>query len=76
MNTREFEALKRNIEERKQEKARLEGELSACMKQLKELGFNSVEEAETELDKLGRRIDKLEKVVDDKVAQLEEDYNL
>ena len=76
MTAREFEALKKKIDDRKQSKAMLEGELSASMKQLKELGFNSTEEAEAELKKLDRRIAKLETQLADTLETLEKEYDL
>lgn len=53
--------MKAEIEENKSKKARLEGELDGIKAQLKqEYGFDSIEEAEQELNKLQASLPELE----------------
>jgi len=76
MTTIEFENIKKIIEKRKNEKAKLEGELEAIKKQMKEKGFNSLKEVEKQIIKLNKRKDMLFNEIGDIEDQLINKFNI
>lgn len=69
---RRIEALQDKIDKAKEAKARCEGELASLMRRLKELGCDSVEEAEKLARRLEGREAALKKELQDSVQKCEE----
>jgi len=63
--------LKREIENRKIAKARLEGELSQTLKQLNELGCKDIQSAIVMLKNLELEIQTQQKTIEDSLVSLE-----
>ena len=73
MEIKDFEKLKKDIEEAKSKRSRIEGVLEQDMKRLKdEYKCNSIEEAEKKLDELNKEIDEGEIALYDLMKQIEE----
>lgn len=66
--------IKSVLESKKQERARVEGQLEAANTQLNELGYKSVTEAEKGLEKMDKELDKLDNQINDTLAELETKY--
>lgn len=67
--------LKSEIDEAKSNVARLEGQKTALMSQLKtEWGVSSIKEARTKLAELQKKCDVLEKKIKEGLQELEETY--
>jgi predicted nucleic acid-binding Zn-ribbon protein len=62
--------MKQEIAEAKTQKARFEGELDSINTQLKAVGINSIEEAESVIEKLNQEITELSDTLEDQVASL------
>lgn len=61
MDVKELTGIKDKIEKAKQERSRAEGAIQNIKDHWKnEYGFNSIEEAENELEKVSKEIDRLE----------------
>ena len=56
-NENELKRIKDHLEKKNQEKNRLLGQKEMLMNSLKELGFNSIKDAEVELEKLTKKIE-------------------
>lgn len=68
--------IKEEIEEKKTEKARIEGQLITLMADLKKtFKVNTIEEAKKKLDKMKKDEEKLEKDFTAGMEKLEEEYN-
>lgn len=66
---------KRQLEEDKSERSKLEGQMESIMKRIKEEhNCNSIEELEKELDKLQNNLNRLTERRDKLVAEYEEKY--
>jgi len=68
----ELLSLKEQIERTERTITQNEGALGELLNQLKQLGFNSVEEAESEVEKLQSEIELLENKLAEYTTQLEE----
>ena len=64
--------LKEQLEKKKEKRQELQGELKSFMKQLKELGIDSVEQAEMQMDKNEKMLNEMEKDINNKINELEE----
>jgi predicted nucleic acid-binding Zn-ribbon protein len=74
---KELDALGEEIEEKKREIAQKEGSISTLHKQLKdEFGLGSTKEADAEMVKLSKEIDKIEKEVEKDFEKLKEVYSI
>ena len=69
-------AMKNKIDAAKVEAAKLEGSLANHMKRLKELGFESTEEADKELEKLQEKIAAFDEQVKHGIEELQREYGL
>jgi len=68
--------MKKTIEQSKTALARLEGELSGKLKQLKtDFNCSNLAEAERKLDKIDKAIDKDEKQLKQAISELQEEYD-
>ena len=68
--------MKKTIEQSKTALARLEGELSGKLKQLKtDFNCSNLAEAERKLDKIDKAIDKDEKALKQAISELQEEYD-
>jgi len=76
MDAEKFEDLKREIKQRESKKIRLEGELETYKKELKSMGFSDLSEAVEEMEKLSKRINRMESNLKDELYKLEEEYGL
>lgn len=73
---KELMEMKKEIDSAKTEKARIEGQLSAKMQELKdEFDCDTEEQGEEELEAIGKNIDRLTKQFDKKYKSLLEKYN-
>ena len=68
--------IKEEIEEKKTDKARLEGQISTLMGDLKKtFKISTIEEAKKKLDKMKKDMEKLEVDFTTGMGKLEEEYN-
>ena len=74
--TDELIRMKKKIDDASTEKTRLEGQLDASMKQLKELGFKDEVAANKHLDKLHEQIASLDSKIEKGVEAIKEEYSL
>ncbi len=63
--------LQEQVEDSRRSIATLEGRRDAALDALKELGVESVAEAQIEIKKLAKQADKLEDQIDDTLAKIE-----
>ena len=74
---RDLLKLKEGIEEAKRTTAKLEGQISALQQQLQEeFGCMTVKDAEVKLNKMNVEISELTTLIENKIEQLEERFNL
>ena len=66
--------IKEIIDEKKKEKARLEGRLESLNDQLKQLGYKSVTEAKKALTKMKKQYKKSADIIEKKIADFEDKY--
>ena len=66
--------MKELIKETELKKAKSEGRQSQLMNDLKRMGFDTVEKAEKRMKAIDRKIEKLEKDLEDGLTELEEKY--
>jgi hypothetical protein len=71
---KELNGWKVDLEELAIEKAKAEGRLEQAMSDLKEKGFDSLQEAKVELDRLIKEKETIEKEVEDFLKNLKEKY--
>lgn len=76
MKTQELIDLKKKISESELERARLEGNLENLKEQMvKDFGVSTIEEAEEKLKALDSEIERKEKEIETKMADLRERYD-
>jgi len=66
--------LQELLEKKKAEMNKLKGQEEALLKSLKEKGFKTVEEADKEVSRLGKEIDKLSAEYKTKLEKFEKDF--
>ncbi len=66
--------MQNKLEKDKEEKIRLEWEQDKIQKELKEKGFNSIEEAQKEIKKIDKKINFIEKKIQKSIAEFKENY--
>lgn len=71
MNKQQLLDLKEKIDEAQQEVSRQEGAQEDALKQLREQGVNSVEEAQAEIERLDSEIEGMEEDLEGKVNDLQ-----
>jgi chromosome segregation ATPase len=67
--------MKKEIEEARNKKARLEGERDSIESQLKDMGLDTIEDAENELDRLEEEETQLSNELEEKVEELRNSYD-
>lgn len=73
----ELEQMKEKVDEAEKKVNTLQGKQDSLLEQLSnEFGLNSVEEAETELERLKKESKKLEDQVSQKIEEIKENYDL
>lgn len=70
----QIEQLKKKLQARKEEKARLEGRLEGVLNQLKEIGYPDIDAADAELDRLSEVIEDSEKELHKGIDEFIETY--
>jgi len=63
--------LKEDLEAKKAERQELQGELKSLIKQLKELGIDTLEEAEKELKSNEKALVEMESSINEKIEEME-----
>lgn len=71
MNENQILELKQQMEDAKSKTLQLKGQLKGLMNQLKELGFKSVEAAQTALKVKQKEIKDIDALIEEKTAELE-----
>jgi len=66
--------LKSTLETKKQERAKVEGQLESAMDALKALGYKNVIEAEKAITRMDTELDELDKEINQAVKNLEAKY--
>jgi Holliday junction resolvasome RuvABC DNA-binding subunit len=66
--------LKSTLEAKKQERAKVEGQLESAMDALKALGYKNVTEAEKAIVRMDTELDELDKEINQAVKDLEAKY--
>lgn len=70
----DFEKWKRRRDELRSERDRLQGKVDAAMDELKRLGYDSVDAAQTALDKLQKEEKDLAKSLDEMEAEFDAEF--
>lgn len=66
-------SLKKRLEEQKNQRYELQGELNSLTKEMaQEFGISNIEEAERHIEKMNKEIEKTEKILVKKIRQIEE----
>ena len=68
--------LKESIERKKEKVSELKGQITYLKKELRDMGFNSVNEAKKELERLEEKGVQLREKVQEKTDELEEEYGI
>ena len=63
--------IKEELEEKKAKRLELQGELKSLMNQLKELGVNSLEEAEEMIHQMEKDLEKMRESIDEEIKEIE-----
>ena len=63
--------IKEELEEKKAKRLELQGEVKSLMNQLKELGVNSLEEAEEMIHQMEKDLEKMRESIDEQIEQIE-----
>ncbi len=63
--------IKEELEEKKAKRLELQGELKSLMNQLKELGVNSLEEAEEMTYQMEKDLEKMRESIEEQIEQIE-----
>ena len=78
MEVKEFlnklKALLNKLEKEKEEKTRLEWEQDKILKELKEMNFDSIEDAEKEINKIDKKIIFMDKKIKKGITEFQEKY--
>ena len=72
MDVREFEVIKKKLETLKDKRSRYQGTLDSITSQLKELGLDSIEEAQAKAHELEATIEENKALQDSLFAELKE----
>jgi len=64
--------IKEELEEKKAKRLELQGELKSLMNQLKELGVNSLEEAEEMIHQMEKELEEIRESIEEQIEQIEE----
>jgi len=75
MNEKELLGLKERIEDADRDAARLEGQMTSLMENLKKLGYDSIKKAEDALKKLDDLIEEKEQELNTAIRKVEEQYD-
>lgn len=70
----EVKGMKKELEQAKRENSECEGALKALMTQLAEYDFDSLEEAELEIQNCERKLEKIKKITEKRIAVLKEEW--
>jgi len=76
MTEKELLELKESIERKKEKVSELKGQITYLKKELRDMGFNSVNEAKKELERLEEKGVQLREKVQEKTDELEEEYGI
>jgi len=63
--------IKEELEEKKAKRLELQGELKSLMNQLKELGVNSLEEAEEMIHQMEKDLEKMREFIEEQIDEIE-----
>ncbi len=63
--------IKEELEQKKAKRLELQGELKSLMNQLKELGVNSLEEAEEMIHQMEKDLEKMRESIEEQIEQIE-----
>ena len=63
--------IKEELEEKKAKRLELQGELKSLMNQLKELGVNSLEEAEEMIHQIEKDLEKMRESIEEEIKEIE-----
>ena len=63
--------IKEELEEKKAKRLELQGELKSLMNQLKELGVNSLEEAEEMIHRMEKELGEIRESIEEQIEQIE-----
>jgi len=63
--------IKEELEEKKAKRLELQGELKSLMNQLKELGVNSLEEAEEMINQMEKDLEKMKESIEEEIKEIE-----
>lgn len=74
MSIEKLKKLKSTLETKKQERAKVEGQLESAMDALKALGYKNVIEAEKAIARMDTELDELDKEINQAVKDLEAKY--
>jgi len=74
MSIEKLKKLKSTLETKKQERAKVEGQLESAMDALKALGYKNVTEAEKAIVRMDTELDELDKEINQAVKDLEAKY--
>ena len=74
MSIEKLKKLKSTLEAKKQERAKVEGQLESAMDALKALGYKNVTEAEKAIVRMDTELDELDKEINQAVKDLEAKY--
>lgn len=74
LNTEKLDKLQKSAEAQKTELAKIEGKLDSLMEDLRELGYNSVEDAQKELELLEQQLEKRTKIFNKKIEEFTKKY--
>ena len=64
--------IKEELEEKKAKRLELQGELKSLMNQLKELGVNSLEEAEEMIHQMEKELEEIRESIEEEIKEIEE----
>jgi predicted nucleic acid-binding Zn-ribbon protein len=64
--------IKEELEEKKAKRLELQGELKSLINQLKELGVNSLEEAEEMIHQTEKDLEKMRESIEEQIGEIEE----
>ena len=63
--------IKEELEEKKAKRLELQGELKSLMNQLKELGVNSLEEAEEMIHQMEKELEEIRESIEEEIKEIE-----
>lgn len=63
--------IKEELEEKKAKRLELQGELKSLMNQLKELGVNSLEEAEEMIHQIEKELEEIRESIEEEIKEIE-----